>query len=194
MAFLLLPAEKVFLRSRDQCFDVLVSGDRGKLLEKFLRPRYTLISEEGSKEISPSLKNNECRLEMQTTKNKKMNSTSARLGRLSSANASSDTQKEISVAQILLGQGKPGELSLEGRTLIVECNQRPQDRYELIFSYSEEFRAKLKSEVVVKKGEALQIGQIINDLNQKSRTLGLPQSQYMETQGQENISYELKVN
>ena len=56
------------------------------------------------------------------------------------------------------------------------------------------YRTKVSSEVNLKRGEVVEVAQITNDLDTKSKTLGLPQSLYQANQGQENISYELKIN
>lgn len=194
LAFLLLPKEKVFPRPEQNCFDVLTSTDRSKLLEKFLSKRYTLISEPGMPSATESIQAQQCQLELKTTKTKEVNTRDFRLGRTSNARVGTRSTQEVSTSQILLGSGRPGSLELEGRSLYIECRKTESGIYQLIFSYSEIYRAKVSSEVNVKKGESVQIAQITNDLASKSKTLGLPQSLYRDIEGQENISYELKVN
>lgn len=195
LSFLLLPKEKVFLRPEQNCFDVLIaSTDRSKLLEKFLSKRYTLISEQASAGKPENIQAQQCQLELKTTKNKEVNTRDVRLGRASNARVGSRTRQEISTSQLLLGSGRPGTLELEGRSLYIECRKTESGIYQLIFSYSEMYRIKVSSEVNVKRGESIQIAQITNDLASKSKTMGLPQSLYRDVEGQENISYELKVN
>lgn len=193
LAFLLLPKESVFLRPQDQCLDVLVvSSDRSKLLEKFLAKRYTIISE-----ASPQLSGSEqeqCHLEFKTTKKKQVNTNKIKVGKISSASSANENTEEVSVAKILLGSGKTGELSLEGRLLNVDCIKGIGDRFQLIFSYGESSGAKVSTQVSVKSGELLQIAQITNDLDNKKKSLGLPESTYQQDLGKENISYELRVN
>jgi hypothetical protein len=127
---------------------------------------------------------------------KRTNNTAAkdfRIGTQNNASASENSVQEYSTAQILLGVGKPGTLELEGKSLYVECSKGATGVYNLVFSYSEMYRSKVSSTVSLRQNETLQIAQITKDLNQQSKTLGLPQSLYAETEGQENISYELKV-
>ncbi|MEA9355217.1 hypothetical protein SHI21_03350 [Bacteriovorax sp. PP10] len=144
--------------------------------------------------VAESIQAQQCQLELKTTKTKEINTRDFRLGRASSARAGTRSTQEVSTSQILLGSGKPGTLELEGRSLYIECRKTESGIYQLIFSYSEIYRMKVSSEVNVKKGESVQIAQITNDLASKSKTLGLPQSLYRDVEGQENISYELKVN
>lgn len=116
------------------------------------------------------------------------------MGRSNDARVGSRSTQEVSTSQLLLGSGRPGTLELEGRSLYIECRKTQSGIYQLIFSYSEIYLAKVSSEINVKRGEVVQIAQITNDLDTKSKTLGLPQSLYQSAQGQENIRYELKVN
>lgn len=187
LSFLLLPKESVFLRREDNCFDVNTSPDRSKLLEIFLRKRYTLISEESEPKKSGNLQDQQCQLELNTTRNKEVRTQT--LGVVQIKNV-----QELSTAKILLGLGRPGTLDLEGRSLYIECRKSASGVYQLSFSYSEEYKAKVVSEVSVRKGESIQVAQVITDLSQKSKVLGLPEFLYKEIEGQEKISYELKVN
>jgi hypothetical protein len=186
LTFLLLPREHVFPRPKDLCLDVNTSTDRSKLLEKFLSKRYTLIPEG---EISPlkeasELQKEQCAIEFTTAKQKEVRT--AHIGVTESR-----TTKETSVAKLLLGFGTPGTLDLEGRSLTIECRKGAKGDYQLIFSSNESTKSKVSSEVSVKQNEVVQVGQIIRDLNEKNKALGIP---YKEVEGEDKITYELKVN
>ena len=191
MEFLLLPREKVFLRNEDNCFDVVTSPDRAKLLEKFLRLRYNLISETGISAQSEVVEH--CQLEFRTTRLRKVDSKNFRVGSTNSAEANSRDLKDVSAAQILLSPGKPGVLDLEGKSLFVECRKGASDYYQLVFSFTELNKAKVTSEITVRKNELLNVAQITNDLNNKSKTLGIPETIYQDAKGQETITYELQI-
>lgn len=193
LGFLLLPKERIFPRPQDNCFDVNTSTDRAKLLEKFLRKRYTLISETDGLSNSVKVETQHCQIEFTTKRTKSLNSKGIQIGVQNNTSAGSDSVQELSTASLLLGLGKTGSLELEGRSLFVECNSGTTGIFNLVFSYTELYRAKVSSSVTVRANEPLEVAQIINDLNQKSKTLGLPQSQYYESAGTEKISYELKV-
>ncbi len=194
MEFLLLPKEKVFMRSGDNCLDIVTSPDRSKLLEKFLSKRYTLLSETSEAAASNSVKTEEhCQLEMKTTRARKVDSINVRVGRTNDAQASNRDLKETSTAQILLGMGKPGSLDLEGKALFVECRQGLSGIYQLIFSFTELNRTKVTSEVSLRKNEPLSIAQIVTDLNSKSKTLGLPETIIQEAEGKDSTTFELQI-
>ena len=195
LSFLLLSKEKVFPREKDNCFDVLTSTDRSKLLEKFLRKRYSLVGDVIEESGPIDLQDQHCQLELKTTRIKKVAATDLKLGKKKHVKAAVSTERiqEVSVSQLLLGLGRPGSLDLEGKSLYVECRKGATGAYQLIFSYSEEYKARVSSEVSVKKGEALQVAQVSRDLAEKSKTLGLPETLYKEVEGQDEISYELQI-
>jgi hypothetical protein len=196
LSFLLIPKEKIFIRSKDHCFDVLTSTDRTKLLDKFLHKRYNLLSDSNAsiiEKVPETLQMQHCQLELITKRKKEATTSEFKIGTQNNASGTANSVQEYTNAQILLGIGKPGTLELEGKSLYVECTKGAAGSFNLVFSYSEMYRAKVTSVVSLKENETLQIAQITNDLNQKSKTLGLPESLYTDTEGQENISYELKV-
>lgn len=142
---------------------------------------------------SENIQNEQCQIEMKTTRNRVVNTRDFRLGSTNRANAGTRSMQEVSTSQLLLGIGRPGTLELGRRSLYIEC-RKTDAGYQLIFSYSEMYRMRVSSEVFVRKGEVVQVAQVTKDLDTKSRTLGLPQSLYENVEGQDNASYELKVN
>ena len=164
-------------------------------MEKYLSKRYTLIAETGVSKDQEDLTKKNCQIELTTTRLKNINNLDAQVGITSPPNASkgSFTQNEVSVSQLLLGLGKQGMLELEGRTLYVTCSGGTRGFYQLVFYYSEQYRSKVSTELTIKQGEPVNIGNITNDLNTKSKTLGLPESSYSTTTGSENINYELQI-
>ena len=195
MSFLLLPREKVFQRKADNCFDILTSTDRSKLLEKFLSKRYNLIAETGVSAASnfSNFEDQQCRLELITTRTKIVEVQDLKLGGSSQVAAGTREEKSTSTSELLLGFGKPGLLDLEGKSLQVECVKGATGVYQLTFSYNEQYRNKVASTVNVKKGETIQVAKIKNDLDSQSKTLGLPQIQYEDVKGSENINFEMRI-
>ena len=182
------------MRSADNCLDIVTSPDRSKLLEKFLSKRYTLISETSEAASSNTqITEDHCQLEMKTTRARKVDSINVRVGRTNDAQTSNRDLRETSTAQILLGMGKPGSLDLDGRALYVECRQGASGIYQLIFSFTELNRTKVTSEVSLRKNEPLSIVQIVTDLNNRSKTLGLPETIIQEAEGKDSTTFELQI-
>lgn len=193
LAFLLLAKEKVFQRPEQNCLDITTSGHRANLLEKFLSKRYSLVNPEGKSNFK-NLLEQQCQIEVRVTKSLQENGKDFRLGHLNIAKQDSHTRQEVSTSQLLLGFGYPGTLEIGERSFYIECRKNEAGVYQLIFSYNESSRARVNSTISIKRGETVLLAQIINDLDTKSKILGFPQSLYQSAQGQEDISYELKIN
>ncbi len=190
--FLLLPKEKVYLRPEQRCIDVLTSTDRVKLLEKYLRLRYTLVEEEGSKTVEEP---QHCQLEMKKTGIRNTDTTNASFGlgmppAVSASNINSTINES---SQLLLGLGKAGTLVVGSQALYVECRKGATGIYQLIFSLTESGANRISSEVSAKKNEPVNIGQISRELNERSRVLGLPQTAVSTAIGVEEVTYQLIV-
>jgi hypothetical protein len=192
LSFLLLKDEKVFVRQKEACIDVVTSPDRVKLLEKFISKRYTLVSEARESRV-PDLNDSHCQLEFKTVTTKKSNDDILRSGRIVKITSSRGSGQEVSIAKLLLSLGKPGSLDVGDRSLWVECRRGASGVYQLIFSFTEKDRAQVSSEVSVKANEPLSIAQVTSELNEKNRKLGIPEISIVDSSGQESKEYFLEV-
>lgn len=191
LSFLLLPREKVFLRPDQRCMDVLTSADRVKLLEKFLRLRYTLVVDEDKK--AEDLEQQHCLLELKKTSNRISDTTNVRLGTETGISAGTLNSKVNETSELLLGLGKPGALAIDKQVMWVECRKGATGVYQLSFSLTESGANRLTTEVSAKKNEVINIGQINRDLNERSRVLGVPQTAVNTAVGTEETLYQLQV-
>lgn len=194
LSFLLLPREKVFLRPEQRCMDVLTSSDRVKLLEKYLRLRYTLIADQDENKDATKLEEQNCLLELKKTSMRRSETGQLKIGidnKLSSGELSSSVSE---TSELLLGLGKPGVLAVGNQALYVECKKMAGQNYQLLFSLSETGgSSRISTEVTVKKNETVNVGQISKDLNERNRILGLPQTSVSTTVGNEETSYQLQI-
>jgi hypothetical protein len=94
--------------------------------------------------------------------------------------------------ELLLGAGKNGEIGIGEQNLKVICQPFGNDTANLIFSYSEIKKTAVNSQVMVKKGEWLNIASVVKDLNDKTKTLGIPQTEISQTTEKNETLYELQ--
>jgi hypothetical protein len=196
LSILLLPKDIVELREEDHCIDIVSTPDRAKLFEKFLSKRYDLKQDvrtsfsDSSKEVLP---NNSCTVEFKTTKKIKKDVKTFKIGSKNSIKDSEQTSTETSTMDLVLGAGIEGELSATPDSLNIIC--RPvlgAERANLIFSFAQKDKAKVKTEVLVGKGEWLNVASVVKELNDKLKTLGIPQTEIGSTEGIENTIYEIR--
>lgn len=182
---LLLPKDIITLDPTENCLDIITSGDRGKLFEKYLSKRYDL--KRGTKEIVP-----DCHLELKTTKKSKFQSTTLQIGEKNALSKTDSTSDSVSSMNFLIGSGFSGELEVEPRKLKVTCQLIGTESASLVFSFSEKNSVSASSQVQVKKGEWLNIASVVKDLNDKTQTIGMPQSEMGQSSGSSEIVYELQ--
>ena len=189
---LLLPREKVFLRPEQRCMDVLTSPNRVKLLEKFLRLRYTLVVDETERE-STALQNQHCQLELKKTTNQQATNSNVQLGLQNQVSAGASTLASTETSQLLLGLGKPGVLAIGTQALYVECRRGATGIYQLTFSLQENGSSRITSEVSTRANEMVNVGQVTKELNDKNKILGVPQTAVSTAIGNEETLYQLQV-
>lgn len=187
LKFLLIPRDIVEFRAEDNCLDIATSSDRGSLFEKFLSKRYDL-----KREISET-KAQDCRLDLKTTKNSKIASSRLKAGEKNLVNKEEASSKSTSVMELLLGEGLQGELSIGLVQLKMTCRLIGKESASLVIFYAEKNQGNISSEVLVKKGEWTNIGSAVKDLEDKVKTLGIPQTEISQTKEQDETTYELQL-
>lgn len=189
ISFLLLPKDTVHLREDDHCIDLVLSGDRGKLFEKFLSGRYNLKREKSSDtvELPP------CQLVLRTTVKQASERESVKLGEKNSVNKAEISQNSTSSMSMVLSQGVAGEMEVWPEKLQVTCRMTGANKAELKFNFSDRTKGGIANEFVVTKGEWLNIGSVVKDLHDKNKTLGIPQTVISNTTGKSETQYDLQI-
>jgi hypothetical protein len=197
LSVLLLPRDVVELREEDHCIDIVCSPDRAKLFEKYLSKRYDLkkdarpgFGESSSREV---LANNSCTIEFKTTKKIIKEMKNFKVGSKSGIKNSQEKATETSSMDLVLGSGVEGEISATPDSLNVICHPvEVGDRANLIFAFTQKDKARVKTEVLLGRGEWLNVASIVKELNDKLKTLGIPQTEVSEAVGVENTIYEIR--
>lgn len=182
---LLLPKDIVDLRNEDNCMDIVTTQKRAELFSKYLGKRYAL------KKITDQ-EAADCRLDLRTTRNARSKGHNLKIGEENSINKSEGSSDSVSSMEILLGEGKSGEISVGESNLKILCRLIGNDNANLIFSYAEKNKASLNSEVTIKKNEWLNVASVLKDLNDKNHTLGIPQTEVGKTEEKIETKYEIR--
>lgn len=188
ISFLLLPKDTVNLREEDRCIDIVTSGDRGKLFEKFLAGRYNLRRDKG--EI---VELEHCKLSLKTSVTHKSDTDSLKIGEKNSVKTSEQTSVSTSQMEFVFSQGISGELEAGTERLKVLCRFIGSEKASLQFQFYDKAKGGVASEYVLKRGEWLNIGSVLKDLNEKNKTLGFPQTEISTTTGKNETQYDLQI-
>lgn len=188
--FLLLPKDTVYLREEDHCIDIVTSPDRGKLFEKFLSGRYNLRREANPASFAEI---ETCQLVLKTTVKQKKESQTVKAGDKNTLSKSEDTMSSKSTIEMALGAGVPGEMTAGPERLKVTCRFFGGGKANLQFAFADKEKGGIATDITIAKGEWLNIGSILKDLNEKNKILGVPQAEVTTTTGKTETNYELQV-
>lgn len=194
LKILLLPKDIVDHRIEYNCLDIVTSPDRGRLFEKYLGKRYHLQKDtkDSFQLNAEENKISDCRIDLKTTTKSKVDTSKFKIGEKNIISFAENTNGNVSMMELLLGSGKSGEISIGEETLIIICQLIGSESANLIFSYLEKNKASVNSEVTAKKGEWINVGSILKDLNEKTKISGIPQSEISKATGKSEVNYELR--
>lgn len=193
ITFLLLPADTINLREEDHCIDIVASVDRGKLFEKFLAGRYNLRRANREMTTSGPAEIQTCQLALRTTVKQKSENQTAKVGEKNSLSKSEKMLTSTSSMELVLSLGVPGEMEAGNEKLKVICRLIGSSKINLQFSFADKAKGGLTSEFSLAKGEWLNVGSVIKDLNEKNKTLGIPQTEASSVSGISETVYELQI-
>jgi len=116
-----------------------------------------------------------------------------KVGVKNSVKKSEQTSLNSSTIEFVVGQGIAGELEAGTEKLKVLCRLIGADKASLQFSFYDRGKGGTASEYLLKRGEWLNLGSVIKDLNEKNKTLGIPQTEISTTTGKSEIQYDLQI-
>lgn len=186
IGFLLLPKDSVAIDEETHCLDIVTSDARKNLLEKYLSKKFKLIS------AAPQEKG-ECHLELRTITTKKQEAQDFKLGQKNNLSVNESSTNAVMTSEMLLGAGFAGTLATGIQILKVECRPSGDDAFDLVFFFEEKSRANVSTTVRLKKNEVMNIATVRQILDDKNKTLGIPQTAIVNNESTEEINYELKV-
>jgi len=189
--FLQTGSDKIQMRRDENCLDVYSSTDRMKLYEKMIYKNFTPIST-GSVEAANESFTNQCRIELKEIKKSNLNETVARAARDSKFKVSEKESDNVTRSELLMTSGKRSILTAGDFSLFVECVKTKAEIYQLSFYLGDKGNS-VQTNVDVRAGEVIDLGGIARDLNEKSKTVGIPVTEIKNQTGKETTKYELKV-
>jgi hypothetical protein len=107
--------------------------------------------------------------------------------KVSDKDANSTTRSEL-----LMTSGKRSSLTAGEINLFIECVKTKNDIYQLAFFLENQANA-IQTSIDVKVGEVIDLGGIVKELNEKSKTIGVPVTEIKTQTGTIKTKYELRV-
>ncbi len=189
MEDLILPVEKILVRNKSECFDIILSGSHRKdIFEKLLSRRYELVVSD----MSSFVQDEHCQVDFITTYNKNRNENQLALGEFSKIKKSSENSRVNSSQSMIVQKSYPASFRVGENHLDVKCEKLANDQFIVTIGHGNA-SGLVSTSVRVAKGVKFDIASSIKELNDKKSTLGIPQSEWLKIDGLENTTYELVV-
>lgn len=189
--FLQTGNDRIQLRKSENCLDVYSTSDRLKLYEKMIYKNFSPISTGLSENTNDGF-SNQCRIELKEIKITNVNETVARIGTDTKLKSSDKDALNTTRSELLMTPGKRSILTAGDTNLYIECVKTKNDLYQLAFFLGDQNNS-IQTNVDVKVGEVIDLGGIIKDLNEKSKTIGVPVTEIKTQTGVIKTKYELRV-
>lgn len=189
--FLQTGNDKIQLRKSENCLDIYSTGERLKLFEKMIYKNFSPIST-GVAENTNDGFSNQCRIELKEIKITNLNENVARIGADAKLKNSEKDSLSTTRSELLMTPGKRSILTAGDTNLFIECVKTKNDVYQLAFFLGDQANS-IQTNIDVKVGEVIDLGGIVKDLNEKSKTIGVPVTEIKTQTGTMKTKYELRV-
>jgi len=214
--YLMLPADSI--EAKGECFSLFTTETRRELIQRYLRNNYpqltvTFSSAERSADEM-------CSLKVEKIKNSNSTQTNAQVKTFGSVNVGNSSSSGKEVSQIKVMSGSSFELQVDTQKISGKCRFINSSRFEIEFSMlfipkpitppvpdgvivvlenpplpEVQQGTSLSTTVQIGKGDRLEIGSIVKDLNEKGVQASLtPQLSYEKTEGQSTEKIYLLVD
>lgn len=156
----------------EKCVDIYTIERRVEFFQQFVKTKFPLVKLALSNTSSPVKKN--CKLEVeQILKGKKNKKKISAAQRLYFGEEDSNTDS-TSVSALTLQPGSPGTIAVDKEVITLTCNPSGNG-YDIVISVGST-NSKLQSTVFLGKGQSVEIGSVIRQLNDKGHSINAPNS------------------
>lgn len=167
----LLPKDKVGIREIGHCLEISVSENRKELVMQYLTRRYGRVTQSGASskrdyqeclfEITQTMDGNRVEDELKVASNRRTVVTRGEV-----------TEGSKSVSTLRLAEGRYGSLEVNDTQIDLRCLQRGRG-FELEVRMLTD-KGNISTSIEIQKGVSIDLGQTVEDLNEKSRKVGVP--------------------
>lgn len=175
LSVILTGKDDAWVRGRSQCLEVKVSSDREELVYKWLVRKYKVSQPTlaATRKESPVVTKN-CRLQVEKISKGQSTQNDLSVGKKNSFQQNQLNNQSVSRSAMLLGQGYSGSLSLNGANVYLTCEKAGSSGYTIRVALNSA-ESSINTVVYVSKGQKLNVGTVVDDLNRKSQRMGLPE-------------------
>jgi len=188
MKALALPKDKFFKREAVNCIEVKLSDARFSLYQKYLKRKYLITRTYSGMDTGATrpqgLTGQNCRIEIQKVSSDESTTKQFGLGKKTKLSKSQNSGSRTSTSRLLLASGQKSNMAMDGNSVDLVCWPSSDVTARIVVSLSYD-SSRLSTTVSVRKGQKVNLGQIVDKLNDKSRDISLRRGLgYKKTNGQ----------
>ncbi|EQC49529.1 hypothetical protein M899_3139 [Bacteriovorax sp. BSW11_IV] len=174
----LLEGESLSINQTEYCVEFEVgSDDRMTLIDGLISTKYRVKSSYRSQKeasLAPAVSQN-CRIEIQRTEKERKVIKKVQVGSKTRLIEETVQGSGKSTSQMLLGEGRPGLLKMDGDDYYLKCEKRGSQSYEITLSIEKNYgRDSLSTAITVQKNDPVDIGSMKDEINKKDKKIGIP--------------------
>ena len=191
---ILAPGDKVFDRKSKNCLEFQISPNRRELVRKWISQKYKISStySEGARNTlsqSETIVVENCRLKIERVSKGKAQKTNVDVGKRNGLLQQIQSSSGVRTSSMLLGKGFHGSLRVGFETVYLTCIGKTGVGYNVAVSLDSP-TSSLRTTVFVSSGKKVNIGQVVNSLNDKQKSLGTNKGLSVEkTKGKSTYDY-----
>ena len=145
-----------------------MNPSRFDLTRKWISKRYKVLADQGSL----VMKGLECRLRIERLSSSNSNSTNIKIGSNNQLNNVSSLSAGKRITSLLLGAGKRGSIRYNDQLIGIKCLRGGVDNYQVELIV-DETRGGVSTAISIRKGQRINIGEIVDGSKSRNRQLGL---------------------
>jgi hypothetical protein len=195
---ILAPKDKVYKRDSLNCIELEISASRKDLVEKWIRKKFRVLK---TYTDAPSLGNNNaqpitanCRLKIERVSQGKSQVNRTRLGSRNSVTQTNSSLNGVRTSNVVLGLGFSGSIRVNEEQVSLTCKSIINGGYLVSVSIDSESSG-LVTTLQVYRGKKVNLGQVVNTLNSKTNTIGIPSGlDNSKSKSKETFDYFLTTN
>lgn len=196
---ILAPNDKVFERPSRNCLEFDISPSRKELVVKWIKKKYritnTYSDQAGGLPSSPAsgVVVENCRLKLERHSRGNSRQRGVSVGAKNSIGQTDQQSSGLKTSSILLGKGLHGTIRVGLERVFLTCMGRAGGGYNVSVSLDSPNSA-ISTSVYIRPAKKVNIGQVVENLNNKRSSVSLPSgAQVSKTTGENRFDYFLSV-
>ncbi len=191
------PTDKIYLRESLNCIEMNVDSSREELFRKWISRRFKIIRQYAGNTngavITKKLVRGQCNMKLRRIGKGQSETDNFQLGRNSQASKTISNNSNERISRLVLTEGLKGSITVNGNRVEIVCHRAGASNYQLDVFSTDQKGNEISTNVSVSKGRELNIGQVVENLDNSSTNLDINKG-VGKNQTQGNIKYDYFIS